>query len=164
MRLIVPLLFIIAITIASGCTSYLSNLTTPNTPLTPDQGAEFEGDGNHFIISIDHIEAVRAGSDIRNVKVDFTVVNEGKEPKDAFTLIAYPTLTDSLGNSYTTKSIFFGTVNPGHPVTGKTDISIASKDPSPLYQNSSVLSLKFQTLRPLSYAANWKIDLKNYTS
>jgi hypothetical protein len=127
--------------------------------LAPDQVATFDQEGNYFNVSIARIKAVRDVSEIRTIKLNLTVKNNGKEP---FTLMAYPKLTDTGQNSYAGKSIFFGVVNPGYGSTENVEIIVPSKEASRLLEQEAVLTIRFQTLRPMPYEASWKIDLKKY--
>ena len=141
---------------SAGCTTYFSNLTTPQHNLKPDEYAIFEKEGNRFTAQIAHIAGGKSSSRLTDITITIQVKNTGEK---AVSLMAYPRLSDAQGNQYTGQSIFLGMLNSGGQVTGKSTISIPTDEAYNNLKKSAALSVRFQDTKLIPYEATWDIDM-----
>jgi hypothetical protein len=143
---------------SAGCTTYFSNLTAGQHNLKPDEYAIFEKEGNRFTAQIVQIEGGKSSSSSRIAQITVTIQVKNTGTK-AISLMAYPRLSDALGNQYPGQSIFLGMLNPGGQATGKSSISIPTDEAYNNLKNTAALSLRFQDTKLIPYEATWDIDL-----
>jgi len=159
MRKIIIILLLAGFILLAGCTSYYTNLTAPKRNLQLNQTAIFEQEGYLFRISVDRISIAPtpAGpADSRTATVTITLKNPGTK---GISLVGYPRLTDGNGKEYAGTGIFFGAVNPGGSVTGKSSIPIESAADFAALQNQAVLGIRLQGVQPTPWEADWDVNV-----
>ena len=149
-------LLLILLVASSGCTSYFSNLQTPQKTLNLTESAIFSQEKTQFSATITSVSVNHADSFPCQVTVRMTVKNTGKEQ---FSLIGYPRLTDAGDRQYTGPNMMFGTLNPGGIGSGSSSITVPSEEEYASLSKSGVLKVKFQSIKPIPYEGVWALNL-----
>jgi hypothetical protein len=150
------LLFLIILVFSSGCSSYFSNLTTPQKNLALTESAVFSQEKTNFVATVSRIDLNQRVSFPRQVTVTLGIKNSGK---DAFSLIAYPRLVDAAGREYPGTNIVYGAIQAGGSSTMKSSMVVKSEEEYAALQKNAVLKVRFQSMKPLPYEAIWDIDM-----
>jgi hypothetical protein len=156
MKKIFLLCIIVFLTFSTGCTSYFSNIAAAPHNLQLNEYAIFEKEGNRFSTRILRIEGKSSSSRVTEVIVTIQVKNTGNK---AVSLMAYPRVSDTIGNQYAGTSIFVGMVNPGGEFIGKSTIFIPSDEAYAALEKNAELSVRFQDTKLIPYEARWDIDM-----
>jgi hypothetical protein len=152
MRKYCILIILILFILFTGCATYVSDLTTPKRVLQLNETAIFEQDGYQYSAAVDHISVVSSSAGLQGVTVHVTVKNTGTK---AFSLVAYPRITDDTGTESPGTSIFLGGLNPGGENSGESRIPITSDEAIQL-KDHALLSIRFQNVK--TSEATWYVD------
>ena len=156
MKKIFLLCIIVVMVFSVGCTSYFSNLTATKHNLQMNQYAIFEKEGNRFTAQITEIKAISSPSRVSQIDITILAENTGTKP---LSLMAYPSLSDTVGNKYYGKSIFMGMISSGGEVTGKSSISIPTDEAYNTLKKGAMLNLRFQDTKLIPYEGTWDVDI-----
>jgi uncharacterized protein YceK len=156
MKYIILSLLVVFLLLVSGCSSYFSNLQTPQKTLDIRETAVFSQEKTQFSATLNSVGVSQKTSFPREVTVRMTVKNTGNE---AFSLIGYPRLVDAGGKEYVGRNLMFGGINPGGMATGTSVIRIESAQDYSALEESALLKVRYQSMKPLPYEGIWHIDL-----
>lgn len=140
---------------SAGCTSYFTNLQTPQKTLDLKETAIFSQDKTTFAATVNSIAINQKSSFPRQCTLKMTVKNTGNE---AFSLIGYPRLVDADGSEYVGNSIMFGSVYPNGHASGTSTITIMTGKEYAALEESALLKVRYQTMKPLPYEGIWGVD------
>jgi len=136
---------LIALIVVAGCTS----IPGLQQPLTLGQQAQF----SNFEAGINRIEI----HDNQTIAVTLNVVNTGTGEISVF---AYPSLENSVGESYPGPTINFGVINPSHQLTEKGPIYLPAGVLDQLGPGST-LKIRFEAGSAIPEEATWSVDFTN---
>jgi hypothetical protein len=149
------ILLLLVILLSCGCTSYFSNLQTPQKTLDIQDSAIFTQEQTKFTATVNSVALSQKSSFPRQFTMKMTVKNSGDE---SFSLIGYPRLVDANGKEYTGTSIMFNTIHPGGVASGSGTMQIKSADDFAALEKSALLRVKYQSMKPLPYEGIWAVD------
>ncbi len=147
---------LLMIILTAGCTSFVSNMQTPQKTLTVRDTAVFTQEKVKFTATIDSVSLIQNTNPPYKVSASMTVKNTGK---DAFSLIGYPRLVDGAGKEYPGSAMQFGSVLPGGMSAKTCTIPVQSQDEYNALAANALLKVKFQSMTPLPYEGIWQVDL-----
>jgi len=142
--------------VCAGCTSYFSNLQTPQKTLNLNESAVFSQETTQFVATVNGVELNQNAGGSRQVTVRMTVKNTGK---GAFSLIGYPRLLDSEGREYPGVNLMFGGISPGGFSTKTSAITLKTDEEYQALRKAAELRVRFQSMKPLPYEGIWALDL-----
>lgn len=152
------ILLLIALLLTCGCTSYFSNLQTPQKTLDIRESAIFTQEQAKFTATVNSVAISQKSSFPRQFTLKMTVKNSGDE---SFSLIGYPKLVDASGKEYTGSSIMFNTIHPGGVASGSSTMQIKSAEDFAALEESALLKVKYQSMKPLPYEGIWSVDFSS---
>ena len=155
MKIAVSCLLIILLLLSTGCTSYFSNLQTPQKTLDLKESAIFTQESTKFTATVNNVGISQKNTFPRQFSLKMTVKNSGNE---AFSLIGYPRLVDAEGKEYTGLNIMFGSLQPGGIASGTSTIQIKNADEYAALENGAVLKVRYQSMKPLPYEGIWAVN------
>jgi len=153
MRKILVFSLIFALLFTIGCMT-----SHPNQNLKMNEPAIFEGNGNAFSASIDHVEVTKYGSYLHNIIVYISIKNTGNQ---AISLVAYTGLTDYAGVKHNGGSTAFGLIYPGNSATSHDGYSITSEQEYQALLKGSTIGVTFYDDKINPYSASWILDFNN---
>lgn len=148
-------LILLALVFSAGCTSYFTNLQTPQKTLDIRESAIFTQEKTKFTATVNSVTLSPKASSPRQFSLKMTVKNTGSE---AFSLIGYPRLVDSAGTEYTGPNIMFGGIHPGGSASGTSTITIRTPDEYEALRKSALLKVRYQSMKPLPYEGIWAVN------
>jgi len=149
---------LILLMVSAGCTSYFSNLQTPQKTLDLKETAIFTQEKTKFAATVNSVTINQKTSFPRQFTLKMTVKNTGNE---AFSLIGYPRLVDADGSEYVGKNIMFGSVHPNGYASGTSTITIMTEKEYAALEETALLKVKYQSMKPLPYEGIWAVDFSS---
>ncbi|HII98146.1 MAG TPA: hypothetical protein HA272_02495 [Methanoregula sp.] len=143
---------------SAGCTSYFSNLQTPQKTLDLKETAIFSQEKTKFAATVNSVTINQKSSFPRQFTLKMTVKNTGTE---AFSLIGYPRLVGADGSESAGNNIMFGSVHPNGYATGTSTITIMTEQEYAALEENAVLRVKYQSMKPLPYEGIWAVDFSS---
>ncbi len=140
--------------VCAGCSSFFTNLQTPQKTLSLNESAVFSQEKTKFVATIDSV--VMNQNAPHQVTVRMTVKNTGT---DAFSLIGYPRLVDAAGGEYLGVNMMFGGINPGGISTKTSTIALKTDEAYSALLKGAEFRVRFQSLKPLPYEGIWAVNL-----
>lgn len=147
---------LILIVATAGCTSYFSNIQTPQKTLNLTESAIFNQEKTQFSATINSVSTCQNSSFPCVVTLRMVVKNSGREQ---FSLIGYPRLFDAANREYTGSNMMFGTINPGGIVSGSSTVAIPTQEEYAAFSKGGILKVKFQSIKPFPYEGIWAVNV-----
>ncbi len=151
-------LLLIFLMASAGCSSYFSNLQTPQKTLDLKETAIFSQEKTTFAATVNSVAISQKSSFPRQFTLKMTVKNTGNE---VFSLIGYPRLVGADGSESVGNNIMFGSIHPNGHATGTSTITIMTEQEYAALEESAVLRVKYQSMKPLPYEGIWAVDFSS---